>query len=129
MARQSLTTSSRESGAQWEKTAEGFLRSNGLKLLQRNFYSRFGEIDLIMEDDKTLVFVEVKYRKSEQHGSGAEAVTFHKQGRISRTAAWYLAKNPHRAECVCRFDVISIYPGEKDHGINWIKSAFYSTLG
>ena len=54
---------------------------------------------------------------------------FHKQGRISRTAAWYLAMNPHRAEQICRFDVISINPQEKDQGINWIKSAFYSTQG
>jgi len=132
MARQSLnkqhTFSSRQSGARWEKTAESFLLDRGLKLLQRNFSSRFGEIDLIMEDNETVVFVEVKYRKCNQHGSGAEAVTFHKQGRISRTAAWYLALNPHRAEQFCRFDVISIDPQKKDQGINWIENAFYSTL-
>ena len=133
MARQSLNKqpafTTRRSGAEWEKTAESFLRGHGLKLLQRNFSSRFGEIDLIMEDGETVVFVEVKYRKSSQHGSGADAVTFHKQGRISRTAAWYLAMNPHRAEQICRFDVISINTQEKDQGINWIKSAFYSTQG
>ena len=133
MARQSLNKqpifTTRQSGAVWEKTAESFLRGHGLKLLQRNFSSRFGEIDLIMEDGETVVFVEVKYRKSSQHGSGADAVTFHKQGRISRTAAWYLAMNPHRAEQICRFDVISINTQEKDQGINWIKSAFYSTQG
>ena len=127
--------SRRETGAQWEKTAESFLLSHGLKLLQRNFSSRFGEIDLIMEDQGTVVFIEVKYRKSNQHGSGADAVTFHKQGRISRTAAWYLAKNPQRAEQICRFDVLSIDSQKKDRGaekdqhINWIKSAFYSTIG
>lgn len=121
--------SNRQSGAQWEKAAESFLRSHGLRLLERNFSSRFGEIDLIMEDEKTVVFVEVKYRYSSDHGSGAEAVTFHKQGRISRTAAWYLAKNPHRAEQICRFDVISMNPQKTDKGIDWIKSAFYSTIG
>jgi len=119
----------RQSGARWEKTAESFLRNHGLSLLQRNFSSRFGEIDLIMEDGETLVFIEVKYRKNSHHGSGAEAVTFHKQGRISRTAGWYLAKNPHRAEQFCRFDVVSIDPQQKDQGINWIKNAFYSTIG
>ena len=132
MARPSLnkprSLSSRQSGALWEETAESFLRNHGLKLLQRNFSSRFGEIDLIMEDKETVVFVEVKYRKSNQHGSGADAVTFHKQGRISRTAAWYLVKNPQRAEQFCRFDVISINPQKKDQGINWIRSAFYSTI-
>ena len=118
----------RKSGTIWEKTAESFLRAQGLELLQRNFYSRFGEIDLVMKDEQTLVFIEVKYRKNSHHGSGAEAVTLHKQNRISRTAAWYLAKNPHRAECVCRFDVISITPEEMGQGINWIKNAFYSTM-
>ena len=133
VAEQSLnhrrTLDRRQAGAFWEKTAESFLRSNGLKLLQRNFSSRFGEIDLIMEDDRTVVFVEVKYRTSNQHGSGADAVTFQKQGRISRTASWFLAKNPHRAEQFCRFDVISIDPLKKDQGINWIKNAFYSATG
>ena len=105
------------------------MRDQGLKLLNRNFSSRFGEIDLIMEDEKTVVFVEVKFRKNDHHGSGADAVTFHKQSRISRTAAWYLARNPHRAEQFCRFDVISIDPKKRDPGINWIKSAFYSTMG
>ena len=120
---------SRKSGIYWEKAAESFLRRQGLTLLQRNFSSRFGEIDLIMDDKQTLVFVEVKYRKNDYHGSGADAVTFHKQGRISRTAAWYLAKNPQRAESICRFDVIAIDPKEGDEGINWIKNAFYSTMG
>jgi len=127
MAGQSLNN--RQSGTRWEKTAESFLRNHGLKLLQRNFSSRFGEIDLIMEDEKTVVFVEVKYRKSTQHGSGADAVTIHKQGRISRTAGWYLAMNPHRAGQFCRFDVISINPHTGDQGISWIKNAFYSTIG
>ena len=82
-----------------------------------------------MEDERTVVFVEVKYRKSNQHGSGAAAVTFQKQGKISRTAAWYLAKNPRRAEQTCRFDVISINPQIEHQGINWIKNAFYNTQG
>ena len=122
-------TGGRKTGRHWERAAESYLRTQGLKLLQRNFSSRFGEIDLIMRDGQTVVFVEVKYRKSNQHGSGADAVTFHKQERISRTAAWYLAKNPHTAESICRFDVISIDQGENDQGIDWIKNAFYSTFG
>lgn len=120
---------SKRSGQHWEKVAESFLHSNGLKLVQRNFSSRFGEIDLIMEDEKILVFIEVKYRANSQHGSGSEAVTPYKQNRISRTAGWFLAKHPHKAEKNCRFDVISIDPLKKDQGINWIKGAFYSTIG
>lgn len=132
MAGQSLSQpplSGRKSGSHWEKAAEVFLLAQGLELQQRNFSSRFGEIDLIMQDRETLVFIEVKYRKNNQHGSGADAVTFHKQNRISLTAAWYLARNPHRAEQVCRFDVISIDPEKGDQGINWIKGAFYSSTG
>jgi len=129
----------RQAGAHWEKTAESFLTGKGLKLVKRNFSSRLGEIDLIMEDKETLVFIEVRYRKSNHFGDGAESITVHKQSRISRTAAWYLAKNPHRAEQFCRFDIISIgsIPNDpkikdqeiKDQGIHWIQSAFYSTIG
>ena len=132
MVRQALkrqrSLNSRQSGAQWEKTAESYLRGQGLKLLQRNFSSRFGEIDLIMEENDTVVFIEVKYRKSSHHGSGAEAVTYHKQNRISRTAGWYLMMNSHRAEQNCRFDVISIDPQKSDQSISWIRDAFYSTI-
>lgn len=125
----------RHSGQQWEKTAEHYLCGQGLKLLERNFSSRFGEIDLIMEDQDTainratLVFVEVRYRKSTLRGSGAESVTLHKQGRLSRTAGWYLAKNPARAEQYCRFDVVSIDSQNTDPCVNWIRNAFYSTIG
>ena len=124
----------RQAGARWEKTAESWLIEQGLNLLQRYFSSRLGEIDLIMEDGKNIVFVEVRYRKSDRYGDGAESITIHKQNRISRTAAWYLVKNPNRAEQFCRFDIISIGPmsnelKKKDEGIDWIQNAFYSTIG
>jgi len=125
----SKATSSRQTGADWEKTAESFLSSQGLKLLQRNFSSRLGEIDLIMEDGKTLVFIEVRYRKNKHYGNGAESITMQKQDKICRTAAWYLAKNPHRAAQYCRFDVISVDSQVRDQGIDWIQNAFCSTIG
>lgn len=128
MARRSLKNT-RQFGQQWEKTAEIFLSQQGLKLLERNYTSRFGEIDLIMEHHDTVVFVEVRYRKSTLHGSGAETVTVQKQGRLSRTAGWYLVKHPARAEQFCRFDVVSIDSQNKDPCVNWIKNAFYSTIG
>jgi putative endonuclease len=119
----------RQHGQHWEKAAESFLQQEGLRLLARNFSSRFGEIDLIMEDGETLVFVEVRYRKSTLRGSGAETVTLQKQGRLSRTAGWYLVKNPTRSEQYCRFDVVSIDSQQVDPNVYWIKSAFYSTIG
>lgn len=82
-----------------------------------------------MEDRGTVVFVEVKYRGKSSHGSGAEAVTYHKQRKLSLTAACFLAANPGRGEQICRFDVISIDPNRDEHGINWIRNAFYSTVG
>jgi putative endonuclease len=97
--------------------------------LHRNFSCRFGEIDLVMEDRTTLVFVEVKFRKDSRHGSGADAVTSRKQGRISRTASWYLANKPHRAEQTCRFDVISIAEDKGGQDINWIRNAFEVNTG
>ena len=121
--------SSRQTGAEWEKTAESFLTGRGLSLLQRNFSSRLGEIDLIMEDDGVLVFIEVRYRKNRFYGNGAESVTTRKQNRISHTAAWYLAKNPLRAEQFCRFDVVSVDSQANEQGIDWIQNAFYSTIG
>jgi len=120
---------SRQAGARWEKVAESFLSAHGLKLLHRNFSSRLGEIDLIMEHDETLVFIEVRYRANDRHGSGAASITAHKQGRISRTAAWYLTKYPSRAEQFCRFDVISVGSQKGSEDIDWIQNAFYSTIG
>jgi putative endonuclease len=127
MAGQSLN--SKKTGELWEKTAESFLCTHGLKVLERNFSSRFGEIDLIMEHENTIVFVEVRYRKSKKHGDGAESITPEKQSRISRTAGWYLANNPDRAEQFCRFDVVSIDSKQSAQSINWIRDAFYSTIG
>lgn len=127
MAGQSLN--SKKSGELWEKTAESFLCRHGLKVLEKNYSSRFGEIDLVMEHGNTIVFVEVRYRKSKQHGDGAESVTAVKQSRISRTAGWYLANNPARAEQFCRFDVVSIASEQSAQDINWIRNAFYSTIG
>lgn len=123
------TLNSKQAGELWEKTAESFLCTHGLKILERNFSSRFGEIDLIMEHGETIVFVEVRYRKSRQHGDGAESITPDKQSRISRTAGWYLANNPDKADKICRFDVVSIDSQQGDQDLNWIRNAFYSTIG
>jgi putative endonuclease len=119
----------REAGAEFELAAEHYLGTQGLQLLQRNFSSRFGEIDLVMLDGADIVFVEVRYRRNAKHGSGAASVTRRKQHRLSMAAAWYLAKFPRLAMRKCRFDVVSNAPGPSGQGVNWIKNAFYSTIG
>ena len=107
-------------GAHWESRAEHYLRKNGLKLLQRNFRCRLGEIDLVMRDGETLVFVEVRFRSTSRYGSGAESITARKRQRLIRAAGIYLHCYPNCAKLPCRFDVLSI--GE-DH-LDWIQAAF-----
>jgi putative endonuclease len=114
----------RASGQMWERAAEQFLRSRGLRTIDRNFHSRYGEIDLIMSDEQTLVFIEVRYRRKTDFGSGAESVTVTKQRRISRTAAYYLQQKKVHSSRLCRFDVVSISGDGTDSDMNWIKHAF-----
>ena len=78
-----------------------------------------GEIDLIMIDQQTLVFVEVRLRNNPNHGSGAESVTRSKIRKIVKTAEFYLMKYPIPGNLDCRFDVISM-----DNKIDWIQNAF-----
>lgn len=111
-------------GGQWEKLAESFLHKRGLKTLERNYNCRLGEIDLVMLDGQTLVFTEVRYRRSDRYGSGAESVTYAKQRRIIRAAQKFLQFQPHNPLQTCRFDVISIGDKEGQTLINWIRNAF-----
>jgi len=114
----------RSKGGEWESIAESFLNKRGLKTVERNFYSRFGEIDLIMRDQQTLVFTEVRYRDDNSRGSGADSVTFTKQKRITRTAQTYLQQTRHHPSMACRFDVVSIGREEGRMLMNWIQNAF-----
>ncbi len=107
-----------------EQNALNFLQSRGLRLLQQNYRFKTGEIDIIMRDQDTLVFVEVRYRKSDRYGSGAESITIAKRRRIINTAKHFLMKKKY-TEQPCRFDVISA-SGPTDDGmkLDWIKNAF-----
>ena len=115
--------------AQESKTAR-YLRSQSLKLLCRNYRSRHGEIDLIMTDSNTLVFVEVRYRRSEHSGGALNSVTSIKQKKIRLTAAYYLQAH-RQLKSSCRFDVIGLTHTTITavHAaaprFDWIKNAFY----
>lgn len=116
----------RSAGAAAEQLACHYLQQQGLKLLKRNFHSRRGEIDLIMQDKHSLVFVEVRARKTAKFGSAAESVTLQKQQRIIATAQLYLQQHPQHQPC--RFDVITLtadaaHP-EKAAIDHWIQDAF-----
>ena len=108
----------RESGRQAEAQAETYLRSKGYSTVDRNYAWKTGEIDLIMEKQDLLVFVEVRLRLNSNYGSGADSITLAKQSKIINTAKRYLQTTGHQWESY-RFDVVSI--GKQ---IDWIPGAF-----
>ncbi|OON96285.1 MAG: YraN family protein [Epulopiscium sp. Nele67-Bin005] len=106
-------------GRQFEEEARDFLMEKGYQILTMNYHSRFGEIDIIAQDDDTIVFIEVKYRSSDKFGHPVETVDFAKQQRILETAKFYIMKTENH-NAACRFDVIGIFKGEIEH----IENAF-----
>jgi putative endonuclease len=108
-----------EAGILAEDQALVFLRDRGLNLTARNYRCRLGEIDLIMMDGKTLVFIEVRMRRNRTFGGAAESITQRKRMRIIAAARHYLAGK--RTLPACRFDAVLI---EADAQPVWIKDAF-----
>jgi putative endonuclease len=111
-----------DQGRAAEEQALEFLRRAGLRLLERNYRARGGEIDLVMQQDDTLVFVEVRYRRSQHFGSAAESVTPGKQRKLIHTAGRFLQER--RVDAPCRFDVVGIHGCRQTSTIEWIKDAF-----
>lgn len=107
------------SGEAAEELALRWLESRGLRLVSRNYRCRSGEIDLIMEDGNSLVFVEVRYRRRAGFGSAAETVDAAKQHRLRLAAEHYLQRQ--RSMPPCRFDIIGI---DERKRIDWIRNAF-----
>lgn len=110
----------RKLGGRWEKYCAAYLKSMGYEIVQMNYRCRAGEIDIIAKDGRYLVFIEVKYRKSNASGNPIEAVSFSKQKTISFVAAFYLSTHHAKGDTPVRFDVIAIL-GDK---IKVIKNAF-----
>ena len=119
-----MCLSSRELGLRGEDIARKHLEALGFSIVSRNFRSRFGEIDLVAKDGDTIVFVEVKARRSRQFGLAVEQITKGKQKKIIKTAGEYLRRCGSFESCV-RFDVlaIDILPGGKEI-IEHVKGAF-----
>ena len=95
-----------------------------MQLLQRNYRVRKGEIDLIMQDGDTIVFVEVRFRGAGSRGSGAESVTRAKQNRIISAAEHFLLERHSNQFRPCRFDVVSIGSDSGQAVMSWIRGAF-----
>lgn len=101
---------SKLSGAWGEALAAEYLRKKRYKIVASGFRSRFGEIDLIAQDKRYLVFVEVKLRKTADFAKAREYVDWRKQDKLRVTASVYLSENPTKLQP--RFDVIEIYAPE-----------------
>lgn len=119
-----MTTSTIISGKQAEDAACRYLQSQGLTLIERNFLCRRGEIDLIMKQADTTVFVEVRYRRNSRYGSAAESVDWRKQEKLLAAAEYYLQHHPKAAKGACRFDVVALTMQNQQQKIDWIVDAF-----
>lgn len=121
-----LKNSSAVIGQQAEDIALKFLQTKGMRLIARNYRCKLGEIDLVMQDDGALVFIEVRYRKQSNFGDGAESVDFRKQQKIIRSAEHFLQQHRQYSQSPCRIDVISISKQQNSDYqeiINWIPNA------
>lgn len=101
------------------------LEQQGLKLITRNFRCKMGEIDLIMQHEKAVVFVEVRFRKNAHYGSALESIDFRKQRKLINTAQFFMQKYDPRLQRTYRFDVVAIQgePGNNPD-IQWVSPAF-----
>lgn len=112
-------------GKATEQLAADYLTKHGLLLQTSNFYSRGGEIDLIMTEQDTLVFIEVKYRRNSNFGGAISTISIQKQKKIRQCAAYYLQKvGLNEYNTACRFDVVALQGDILNPEINWLKNAF-----
>lgn len=117
----------RAAGDLFEQAALEHLQRAGLKLLARNFATRFGEVDLVMRDAQVVVFVEVRYRRHREFGGGAASVGAAKREKITRAAQAFLQAHPKWASFPCRFDVIAFDGEARTAQCEWVRAAFEVT--
>ena len=111
-------------GSAAEAAAARLLTAHGLRQVDANVRYRDGELDLVMRDGGTLVFVEVRYRASEDFGGAAASVTPAKQRRLIRAATRYLAAHRAYAQLPCRFDVVCATGDPQAPEMQWLPAAF-----
>ena len=112
-----------QKGLAGEQRATEYLQSRGMVLLEQRYRSPFGEIDLVMRDGDTLVFVEVKARANADAGMGLAAVGQRKQAKLVKTARQYLSQ--YACDCTARFDVIELTKDGVQHIINAFEAKGY----
>lgn len=109
-----------DAGKNAETLAATYLQKQGLRLVERNYRCRFGEIDLIMRDDGVLVFIEVRLRSNKNFGGAVASITSSKQQKLILTAQHYLQTHGNHA---CRFDAI-LMSKTSTQDIEWLRNAF-----
>lgn len=114
----------REAGASAEALARRYLEERGLKLLERNFRCRGGEIDLIMRDGSCIALIEVRLRSDDRYGGAAASVNWKKQQRLIVAARYLLLTRPPLRGFPLRFDVVTLEPAHGDLRVAWLKDAF-----
>jgi putative endonuclease len=134
------TSPTHQMGQKAEEAALRFLKQKGFQLVVQNFHCPMGELDLVMVQDRLLVFVEVRLRKTSIYGNAASSITPSKQRKIIQTSALFLQSFPEFDSYDCRFDVIAIdsratnqnsYSQKIDTGImiiNWVEGAFDASI-
>ena len=111
-------------GAEAEDAACAWALARGMTLPARNVRYRFGELDLVLRDGPTIVFVEVRRRRASRFGDGAASIDRKKRRRVILAARAWLASRPRLAEAPCRFDVASVSGDDDALRVKWIGTAF-----
>ena len=111
-------------GAQAENLARQYLETQGLIFIEKNYRVKCGEIDLIMQDNEELVFVEVRYRKQQRYGKSIETINSFKCRKLTKTAQYYLQQRQIDDTVMCRFDVLGIDIAKQQVEYSWLKNAF-----
>lgn len=118
-----MLNSDQEYGRDSEALAVAFLKQKGYKVLATNYRLKMGEIDVVAQDGRTIVFVEIKARRSKRYGHPKQALDFRKRRKLSRMAQAYL-KTAGRSGASARFDVVAIIATPSGPEIELIRNAF-----
>ena len=109
-------------GQSAENLAAKYLKKQGLALISKNYTTKFAEIDLIMQSNDTIIFVEVRYKTNDDFGDAASSVNKYKQKKIIRGTKEFIVKNPQFGHYNIRFDVVAI--DNNFANVKWLKDAF-----
>ncbi|MBT5068295.1 MAG: YraN family protein [Halieaceae bacterium] len=117
----------KSTGLWWERYVCAFLAERNVQIIDTNFHSRFGEIDVVALDQEVLVFIEVRFRRASRFGSAVSSVTPKKQHKIIQTAHTFRSDHPAYCHRTCRFDIIGIDTHRQHTQVRWLKAAFTAT--